>query len=62
MYIYDIYHYKFKARLGRISNNKAKLMDSKLVLMVVVEKGIQKLKIIVDSILVIDWLWGDGTH
>lgn len=44
--------------LGRSSNNKIDLVALKFVLLVAVEKGVQKFQIMGDSMLVIDWLVG----
>jgi ribonuclease HI len=46
---------KFKASLGRGTNNFAELMALKLTLVLVAEKGVTKIQIFEDSLVVINW-------
>lgn len=47
---------KFSAGLGKSSNNKVELLVLKLVLGITIEKGIRKVQIMQDSLLVIEWM------
>jgi ribonuclease HI len=47
--------------MGRSSNNKVELLALKLVLRVAVDKQVQKLQVMGDSLLV-EWMKGEGNQ
>jgi hypothetical protein len=58
VYLLYCHFFKLKARLSGSTNNKDLLLALKLVLMLVVQKGLQKLQVMGDSMVVINWLRG----
>ena len=52
------YFLKFKVGLGGSTNNKVVLIALKHILMSVVQKGVQQLQVMGDSMVVINWLRG----
>jgi ribonuclease HI len=58
LFIFKSHFFKFKAIFGKCTNKKVELMVLKLILMIVVENGVQKLQTMGDSMNFINWLNG----
>jgi ribonuclease HI len=55
LYLDEHHWLKYVVGLGNISNNKAKILSLKMLIMVARDKGVQNLQILGDSKLIIDW-------
>jgi ribonuclease HI len=58
LYLSDSHYFKFKLELVRSTNNKVELMALKLIFMIVVENGVQKIQIMGNFMVVINWMRG----
>lgn len=58
LHLSNSHYLKFKACTCESSNNRAEHLASNLVLTLVIDRGVQKLKVMEDSLLIINWLKG----
>jgi ribonuclease HI len=58
LYCSESTFWKYKTGLGRSTNNRAEVIALKLILMLAVKKRIQKLQVMGNSKVVIDWITG----
>jgi len=61
LYTFESNYWKFNVGFGRRTNNTIEILELKLVLMLAIEKRIQKLQVMGDSKFIIDWIKGITT-